>query len=481
MTPVNTDRQRRRRVWVPLALAVAMGSAVLTPAYAADPEVQRREVQRRLAAASQHLEESSAALSRATADYEAAQAQLPGAEAALAQAQRQFAEAQGRVAAARAAVVAARAEDAAAAQRLAAAEEQVRVQEGLVGDATSRIDGRRATMGRIAVQAYQQGPMADLAQVVSVLESASVEEFNARVTYVQSVLGSETTIVAGIADERAGLANERVHLEELREVARRLREEAAAALARTQQAQAEAEAAEVAAAGEAARAAAAQAEVHRLVAAQEGAFRAAETARAEDAAAYAALEAERRAIEALIAERVRQAKARAEQERRDREARERAEAQARASSRSPGGRAAPAPAAPAPAPSTALSRPVSGRITSSYGMRVHPITKVYKLHDGTDFGVGCGTPIRAAAGGEVVWATTRGAYGQQVLVDHGVLRGVSVMTSYSHLSRYAVGSGANVSRGDVIGYVGSTGYSTGCHLHWMVYVDGGTTNPVGWL
>ncbi|RZK91014.1 MAG: M23 family metallopeptidase [Methylobacterium sp.] len=114
-------------------------------------------------------------------------------------------------------------------------------------------------------------------------------------------------------------------------------------------------------------------------------------------------------------------------------------------------------------------------------MRRHPITGVYKLHDGTDFGVGCGVPIRAAAGGTIVSQYYNGGYGNRVILNNGVKRGKSVITTYNHLSRFARSSGSKVSRGEVIGYVGSTGYSTGCHLHFMVLVNGGTTNPMNWL
>ncbi len=128
-----------------------------------------------------------------------------------------------------------------------------------------------------------------------------------------------------------------------------------------------------------------------------------------------------------------------------------------------------------------LSRPVDGAITSSYGMRRHPITGVYKLHDGTDFRAGCGTPIRAAAAGTIIEQYYNGGYGNRVILNNGIKRGASVVTTYNHLSRYAKSRGAQVSRGEVIGYVGSTGYSTGCHLHFMVIANGRTTNPMGWL
>jgi len=128
-----------------------------------------------------------------------------------------------------------------------------------------------------------------------------------------------------------------------------------------------------------------------------------------------------------------------------------------------------------------LSRPVAGGITSGYGMRVHPITGRYKLHDGTDFSASCGTPIRAAAGGVILEQYYNGGYGNRVILNNGLMRGRSIVTTYNHLSNYARSVGDKVKRGDVVGYVGSTGYSTGCHLHFMVLVDGHTTDPMGWL
>ncbi len=134
------------------------------------------------------------------------------------------------------------------------------------------------------------------------------------------------------------------------------------------------------------------------------------------------------------------------------------------------------PPAP-PATAGALSRPVGGPITSAFGMRVHPITGVRKLHDGTDFGVPCGTPVHAASSGVVVASGQRGAYGHQVAISHGP----GVQTSYSHLSRRGVAAGDRVDAGDVIGHVGSSGSSTGCHLHFMVSQDGRSVDPMTML
>jgi murein DD-endopeptidase MepM/ murein hydrolase activator NlpD len=120
-------------------------------------------------------------------------------------------------------------------------------------------------------------------------------------------------------------------------------------------------------------------------------------------------------------------------------------------------------------------------VTSPYGMRLHPILHYWKLHDGTDFGAGCGTAVYAAATGTVVSAYYDNAYGNRLTISHGPVDGVGLSTSYNHLSSYVVGDGDRVGRGDLIGYVGTTGWSTGCHLHFMVYENGSTVDPMTWL
>lgn len=119
--------------------------------------------------------------------------------------------------------------------------------------------------------------------------------------------------------------------------------------------------------------------------------------------------------------------------------------------------------------------PVSGRITSGYGYRIHPIFKTRRLHTGVDIAVPTGTPVRAAAGGEVIFTGRWGGYGIVVIVDHG--GGVS--TLYAHNSAVAVRSGQHVGQGQVVSYSGSTGYSTGPHLHFEVRRNGVPVNPLG--
>jgi murein DD-endopeptidase MepM/ murein hydrolase activator NlpD len=128
-----------------------------------------------------------------------------------------------------------------------------------------------------------------------------------------------------------------------------------------------------------------------------------------------------------------------------------------------------------------LSTPVNGYITSPYGWRTHPIWGYRSLHDGIDFGAGCGTPVRAAASGKVIAAYFQSTWGNRIIIDHGVQKGVGVATISNHLSGYAVSVGQRVERGQTIGYVGSTGWSTGCHLHYSVLNNGSAVDPMGWL
>lgn len=121
-----------------------------------------------------------------------------------------------------------------------------------------------------------------------------------------------------------------------------------------------------------------------------------------------------------------------------------------------------------------LMRPVSSAISSSYGMRRHPILGYRRMHSGVDFRAGYGTPIRAATSGVVKYAGRKGGYGKFVKIAHG--RGLA--TGYAHMSRISVSSGARVKRGQIIGYVGSTGLSTGPHLHYEMYRNGRTINPL---
>ena len=128
-----------------------------------------------------------------------------------------------------------------------------------------------------------------------------------------------------------------------------------------------------------------------------------------------------------------------------------------------------------------FSYPVPARVTSAFGMRFHPVLRYWKLHDGTDLGAGCGTPIRAPRAGRVAERYYNAGYGKRLMIDHGRIAGKYVTTGYNHASRYIVRVGQRVHKGQVVGYVGSTGFSTGCHLHLMVWLNGRLRNPMTWF
>ncbi|MDW8320704.1 MAG: peptidoglycan DD-metalloendopeptidase family protein [Armatimonadota bacterium] len=119
-------------------------------------------------------------------------------------------------------------------------------------------------------------------------------------------------------------------------------------------------------------------------------------------------------------------------------------------------------------------RPVNGAIVSGFGMRYHPILKVNRMHNGVDIAAPHGTPIKAAADGEVIFAGYRRGYGNTIIIDHGG----GVATLYAHCSALAVGEGTTVKQGQVIGYVGATGLATGPHLHFEVRRNGEPVNPL---
>lgn len=123
---------------------------------------------------------------------------------------------------------------------------------------------------------------------------------------------------------------------------------------------------------------------------------------------------------------------------------------------------------------SAMAWPVAARITSGFGMRVHPILRFARMHRGIDFAAGWGTPIQASADGQVTRAGWAGGYGRQVRIAHGD----GLVTTYSHMSRLAVEAGAFVRQGQLIGYVGSSGLSTGPHLHYEVLRAGTAVNPM---
>lgn len=121
-----------------------------------------------------------------------------------------------------------------------------------------------------------------------------------------------------------------------------------------------------------------------------------------------------------------------------------------------------------------LMSPVNGRMTSPFGLRRHPILGYVRMHAGIDFGAAWGSPIFAVSDGTVSYAGRHGGHGNYVRLEHGG----GIGTGYAHMSRIAVAPGTHVRAGQVIGYVGSSGLSTGPHLHYELYRGGRPVNPL---
>lgn len=422
-------------------------------------EARQRANENAMAELEEHLEDTSAELIEAQAELEGIQAAIPVAEAQLAAAETRLAELQRE-----AAIIAGRLQDAEALE--ASLTQQIE-------ESAARTEEIRTAIGRMARDAYQ-GEMT-ASSLSAVLDAQSTEEFVEQSALASTALRTQTQALREMEQLAGVTRNQEARQQAVREEITVLKAEADAKVAEAERARQAAEDR--------------RDELEDLRAAQERALAVIEAKRDEQLAKQRQLEQQRAALEADLTEIIRkqeQERARLEAEQRAREeaerrAREEAERKAReAAGNSGGGAAAPAPPPPAPAPGRPFTNPTSTRPmykTSNYGMRFHPVLYYWRMHSGTDLRAYCGTPIYAAASGTVQWAYYRGGYGNQVMVNHGYWNGSSLMSSYNHLSGFAVGAGATVARGQLIGYSGNTGMSAACHLHFEAYVNGATTDP----
>lgn len=131
-----------------------------------------------------------------------------------------------------------------------------------------------------------------------------------------------------------------------------------------------------------------------------------------------------------------------------------------------------------PNPSSSLISPLARFVvTSPYGMRVHPISGSWSFHDGYDMAASCGTPVLSPANGYVIDYYWAGGYGNRLVIDHGIVNGRHVVTSHNHLSAGVAKPGTTVVQGQVVALVGTTGASTGCHDHYMIWLNGEIVDP----
>ena len=421
------------------AAALATTTAAAVPA-GSDPGKEKRKVDAQIDRLKDELHDTSSDLADAYTALERTRAQMPGAQAALE-------KAQGAAAAADRA-------NAVAAQELEAAVASEKKAQAQLAKTTKEVASSRTRVAQFAAQIYQEQGFGQLDMALS---STNPQQFADRIALVDTVMDVQSEAMERLATERASLTALEDHLSALRADSAKKKQQAEAALARAQRAR------------EAA--AAAKAQLDTLATRQTAEAAAVKSKLARDKAQLDALEAEQARLKKVLAQRAREAKRRAA------EARKRAEQQRKRT------RSKPSPEDSGGSTSSGagyLSRPSDGRISSEFGMRFHPIYKRWKLHSGRDYAAPCGTPVRAAANGTVIMAGDGGGYGNRVVLDHGLVSGVSLATTYNHMQSIRVWSGP-VSRGDVVGYIGTTGTSTGCHLHFETLEDGDFVDPRKWL
>jgi murein DD-endopeptidase MepM/ murein hydrolase activator NlpD len=410
--------------------AAALALASLTATAAADPRDAKKKADQQVRTLGKQLATSSARLEKAETRYALVQAQLPGAKQALA-------AAKGRLAAARAL-------SAELSRKLDAALVAEHAAEQALSAANTAVAAHEDQMGEVARLAYQQGPVPGVGLVFS---ADSVTEYADGLAYLDQLMATQNDVVGALRAERAEASVAEARLTQRRAEVEQQRQAAQEQVTRTERAERSA--------------AAAKAHVDELIAERAAAVKAAQAERDEDLRQYRAMQAEARRLKAIVAAEIRREKAAAA----------RAAAKHKSSSRH----------SAAPAAGGVLSWPVHGPITSPFGMRFHPILHYWKMHTGVDIGVPFGYPVRAAAAGTVIESYYNTAYGNRIAVSHGYLNGRYLVTTYNHMSVRFVGLGERVARGEVIGRVGSTGYSTGPHLHFEVMVNGTYRDPMGWL
>lgn len=427
-----------------LALS-AFGLAL--PAHADELDDQQASLEAQIAASNQALTGYSAELDAATANVVASRQQLADARATLAKATSD--------------VEAAAAVDAQKASELATAEQNLKNAQQAVAEGQQAVEQQRGkALNDMRTAAQQNTTLMSVGMFFA--NDTNSSDVSSRIQWASTLYNSNNAELNRLTSVQLQLQNAQTNLAGLEDRARVAREAAAASLSASQDAQAAAAAAEATvnqanAANEAAEAAAAKA------VADEQAANAEMQAASDDVASQIRARNERRAAEAAAA-----AAAAAEADR--------ASAQAAASE------AAAIAQGTAPVSSgSLLAMPANGPYTSPYGYRVNPVLGYSEFHDGLDIGAGCGTGLYAAESGTVTFVGWISGWGNRATIEHGIIGGQSIDTGYNHAESFIVSPGQHVERGQLIGYVGTTGLSTGCHLHFHVWVNGNHTDPAAYI
>lgn len=326
---------------------------------------------------------------------------------------------------------AAQAEYKAISGRLAATEKEIEKNQAELEKAETHLKNRENVLSRRIRDIYMHGQLNYLDVVVG---AKDFSDFANRVELLRRIVSSDLELITSIKAERDQIAEARAVLEDQRKELAKLRDEAAAK----------------------------QQEIEKHKAEQQVILEKAQNDKATAEEAYAELEASSNQIAQML---------------REREAARQAAAAAAAAPSDDGYGGGGADYYQPVSGSGAMIWPVNGVVTSPFGYRTHPIFGRQILHSGVDIGVDYGTPVHAADGGVVVEAGWISGYGYAVVIDHG--NGTSSL--YGHNESLAVSTGQSVSQGQVIAYAGSTGNSTGPHVHFEVRVGGEPVDPGAYL
>lgn len=402
-----------------MAATMAMGAVSIPVAQADDLDDRQKQVEKKLESADHALEESSARLQRAYAALRTAQADLSKARAQLEQTLSRLAEARERNQELKA--------------RLALAQARLEQAQVDLGAGRADLEVQRAAVTDMVTSIYEDGDP-ELQAFSSMLHA----EDPADLTWTQEgqsvMVGRETK------------AYDQLRAAEILLAVREEQLDAAEAAVAEQQAEAAEQVSVMQ--GLAGEARAARAEVREVVDRRLDAKAQAQQAKARDLAQLRKLKEQEQRIKDKIA---------------------------RLAARTVGGYNGAA--------GGFLGWPMQGGyVTSPYGMRVHPIYGYYGLHNGTDFGGGgCGVPLLAAGSGTVVAKYYSSSYGNRLFVYVGKVNGVNISIVYNHAAGYRVDVGQRVSRGQVVGSAGDSGWSTACHLHFTVLANGRPVDPMKYL
>ena len=424
--PSTQNRSNRFRTLLACTVLLATGIATVAPnAMAEDLRHKQRDVRDKVRSAQGDLHESSKALASAARRLSRTRAALASAQVRLTAAQKQVAEAVQL--------------DQLMQARLEAAEHRLALARVALDAAKKRVRVQREAIGELAANNYANGDP-KLMGLAVMLNSTDPAEVTSQMNTIDSLMNKQTELLKDLKEARAQMIAQEAKVEKAKEGVAVQRKEARANLVRRQGLERSAEEAKT--------------EVAELVVRDRAAQAQAANARRADEAQLNALKKQEDRIRAQILERARRQ---------------------RAASRAGGGGGFEWSA------NTFLQRPVPGVVTSPFGYRRHPIYGYWGLHDGTDFSAPCGTQNRAAGSGTVISRYWSEVYGNRLYLDLGQVNGKNLTVVYNHLSGYRVGVGQHVSRGQVVGYAGTTGWSTACHLHFTVLLNGTPVNPMNYL